>query len=96
MAATSTFRASFRQARTQRAAEATRRPPRTPIAVHLARALARALPSLAALRTVVLSLAGLGLMSYAAWLWIHPLGYAAGGLSLLAIEYLSSDRRGAG
>lgn len=97
-----TFRNTWRNERTSRAARAARRAnrqPRTPLAVHLARALARAVPSstaLRTLRTVLLSLAGLGLLSYAAWLWLHPLGYAAAGLSLLAVEYLVSSDRGRG
>lgn len=94
MAVTSTFRASFRQARTDRAAK--RRPPRTPLAVHLGRILAKALPSLAALRTAVLSLAGFGLIDYAVWTWSHGVGYAAIGVSVLAVEYLISSDRGGG
>lgn len=92
MAATSTFRASFRQAR----AEATRRPPRTPIAVRLGRTLGRLLPHLAALRTFVLSLVGLGLLSYAAWMLAAPAGLAVAGISVLVLEYLVSSDGGRG
>lgn len=90
--------ASYRQARTDRAANAARRPPRTPLAVHIGRGLARITPRLAALRTAVLSVAGFGCIDYAAWLWIHAAGYAAIGVSILAVEYLitSDSRRGGG
>lgn len=85
----------FRRTRADRASAAARRPPRTPLAVRIGRALGKALPRLAALRTAVLSIAGFGLIDYAAWTWVPAVGYAAAGLSLLAIEYLiSTDRSG--
>lgn len=97
------FRTSFRQERSNRAAaHAARRnsqPSRTPLAVHLARALARAIPTTATLRTLrtlLLSLTGLGLLSYAAWMLAAPAGLAAAGISVLVLEYLVSSDRGRG
>lgn len=42
------------------------------------------------IRTVALTVAGLGCVVAAAWLVAVPLGLLAGGLSLLALEYLST------
>ena len=86
MATPSTFLTAFR---TQRASAIPRRR-RTPLLVHLGRFAARILPTLAGLRTVVLSVAGFGALTAAAWTVALPLGLAAAGVSLLLLEYLGS------
>ncbi|WP_049562226.1 hypothetical protein [Nonomuraea sp. SBT364] len=87
-------RVGFRQAfRTERAA-ATPRPPRTPLAVRAARWLARRLPAWPAIRTLLLSVAGFGMLTAAAWTLHVAAGLAVGGVSLLVLEALSGgDRR---
>lgn len=42
-------------------------------------------------RTAVLTLAGFGGLTAAAWTVALPLGLAAGGVSCLVLEYLTSD-----
>jgi len=87
---------SARQAfRAGRAAKAvTPRPPRTPLTVRAARWLARRLPAWHAVRTLLLSVAGFGMLTAAAWMLHVAAGLAAGGVSLLVLEALSgSDRR---
>jgi hypothetical protein len=86
-----TFGQAFRIERHSR--DATSRPPRTPYTVRAARVLARLLPRWAALRTLLLSVAGFGLLTAAAWYIAVPLGLAVGGISLLVLEALSGDRR---
>lgn len=80
---------------TERAAAArTPRAPRIPLTVRAARWLARRLPTWAALRTLLLSLAGFGMLTAAAWTLHVAAGLAVGGVSLLILESLSgSDRR---
>lgn len=86
-----TFGQAFRIER--RVRDVTSRPPRTPYTVRAARVLARLLPRWAALRTLLLSVAGFGLLTAAAWCIAVPLGLAVGGISLLVLEALSGDRR---
>jgi hypothetical protein len=57
--------------------------------VRAARIAARVLPRWKQARTVVLSVAGFGCLSAAAWTVAMPLGLAAAGLSVLLIEYLA-------
>ncbi|MGW6502954.1 hypothetical protein [Nonomuraea angiospora] len=86
----STFRQAFR---TERQAAASR-PPRTPLTIRAARFLARRMPRWAALRTLLLSLAGFGMLTAAAWQLHTAAGLAVGGISLLVLEALSGgDRR---
>jgi hypothetical protein len=75
--------------RTERATTHTK-PRRTPLLVHIGRAAARLLPRWRQLRTIVLSLAGFGLISAAAWTVALPLGLLAAGISVLVIEYLTT------
>lgn len=75
------------------AARAPRRP-RIPLTVRAARFLARRLPAWAAIRTLLLSLAGFGMLTAAAWQLHTAAGLAVGGVSLLILESLSGgDRR---
>ncbi len=70
------------------------RRPRVPLTVRAARAAARLLPRWAAIRTLVLSVAGLGLLTAAAWTLHLAAGLAVAGVSLLILEALSGgDRR---
>ncbi|MEU6781479.1 hypothetical protein ABZ912_19925 [Nonomuraea angiospora] len=66
---------------------------RTPLTVRVARVLARRLPSWAALRTLLLSLAGFGMLTAAAWTLHMAAGLAVGGISLLILESLSGGER---
>lgn len=87
---------SIRQAfRIERLARETApRPPRTPLTVRAARTVARLLPRWSTIRTAVLSVAGFGLLTAAAWYLHIAAGLAVGGVSLLILEALSgSDRR---
>lgn len=83
----SSFRDGFAQQRATRKA----RPPRTPLLARAGRLAARVLPTWQTVRTTTLSVAGFGAISYGAYEWIEPLGYAAAGVSLLLIEYLTSS-----
>lgn len=84
---------NFAQAWTAgRAARATRRP-RTPLLAHAGRALGRILPTWDGIRRVTLSLSGFGSISYAAWTVNEAAGYAAAGLSLLILEWLTGSDR---
>jgi hypothetical protein len=79
------------------AAERSARRPRrtrTPLLVHAGRLAARVLPRWATIRTLLLSLAGFGCLTAAAWSVATWAGLAVAGVSLLLIEYLtsSSDR----
>lgn len=80
---------AYRQARAERAA----RRPRVPLTVRAARWAGRRLPAVAAVRTFVLSVAGFGLLTLAAWELHHAAGLAAGGVSLLILEALSGGER---
>jgi hypothetical protein len=48
-------------------------------------------PTLRSLRGVVLTVGGLGLLTAAAWDWTRIAGLAAGGVSLLIVNWLSSE-----
>lgn len=43
-----------------------------------------------ALRSLVLTLVGLGALSYAAYQWHHAVGWAVGGVSLLLLDHLTT------
>jgi hypothetical protein len=66
---------------------------RTPLLVRLGQAAARILPSWATIRTAVLSIAGFGLVTAAAWQLHTAAGLAVGGVSLLILEALSGGER---
>ncbi|MET8864660.1 hypothetical protein ABZW11_17120 [Nonomuraea sp. NPDC004580] len=83
------FRAERTNARAARAARA----PRVPYTVRAALWLARRLPSWAAIRTLLLSVAGFGLLTAAAWTLHMAAGLAVGGISLLVLEALSGGER---
>lgn len=68
------------------------RRPRTPLLERVARRAARVLPTVAAARTILLSLAGFGLLTAAAWSLATWAGLATAGTSLLIIEYLTADQ----
>lgn len=82
---------SFGQA--YKAARANRPPrqQRPPILATLGRLLGRLLPTWAAVRTLVLSLAGFGLLVTAAFTLHVAAGLAASGVCLLVLEYLTSS-----
>jgi hypothetical protein len=65
------------------------RVPRTPVAVRVARAVARALPEWKRFRRTCLVTGGFALLTCSAWLLAVPLGLAAGGVSLLLLDLLS-------
>lgn len=81
----------FRTERTN--AARTPRAPRIPYTVRAARWLARRLPAWAAVRTLLLSVAGFGLLTAAAWTLHLAAGLAVGGISLLILESLSGSER---
>lgn len=89
MASWSAATSAYRQAR----ADVRARPARVPLTVRTARLLARVLPRWAVLRTLVLSLAGFGCLTYAAFQWTPIAGWIAAGVSCLAIEALSGGER---
>jgi ABC-type nitrate/sulfonate/bicarbonate transport system substrate-binding protein len=64
---------------------------RTPAAALLGRFAARTAHAAAAARRALLTLGGFGLIDYAAWEVAHPLGYLAGGVSLLVLDWLTSE-----
>ena len=83
-------RRSFGQTfKAERANRAPRRP-RTPLLTRVAKLAAHTLPSWSALRMFVLTVAGLGLLTGAAWTVCLALGLAAAGVSLLLLEWLLS------
>jgi hypothetical protein len=86
-----TFSEAFRSER----ATAARAPraPRIPYTVRAARWLARRLPAWHALRTLLLSVAGFGLLTAAAWTLHVAAGLAVAGVSLLVLEALSGGER---
>jgi hypothetical protein len=88
---TAGFMDAFRVAR--KAVTARPRAPRIPFTVRAARFLARRLPSWAALRTLLLSVAGFGMLTAAAWMLHMAAGLAVGGISLLILESLSGGER---
>lgn len=59
----------------------------------VARFAARRLPRWAQVRTLVMSVAGFGLITAAAWTVAVPLGLLVGGLSLLVVEMLNAPER---
>jgi hypothetical protein len=78
--------------RTERAAR-TPRTPRIPLTVRAARWLARRLPAWHAIRTLLLSVAGFGCITAAAWTLHFAAGLAVAGVSLLVLEALSGGER---
>ncbi len=78
--------------RTYKAERANRAPrrPRTPLLVRAAKLAAAVLPTWSAFRTFVLTVAGLGLLTFAAWTVSLALGLAAAGVSALLLEWLLS------
>lgn len=91
-----TLTEAYRAARTQRRP----RPARTPVLVLLGRLLVmlgtllgRRVPSWSQVRTTVLTVGGLGLVTVGAWNWSHPVGFAVAGASLLVVEMLSGSDR---
>lgn len=85
---------AFSQAFKAERSTAIPRPPRTPLTIRAARALARVLPRWAAVRTATLSTTGFGLITAAAWQVHTVAGLAVAGVSLLILEALSGgDRR---
>lgn len=87
MATIETFRTAFRTER----ATVRPRPPRTPLLVHAGRAAGRLVTLLPRLRTAAFSIGGLAGITAGAFQVHTGLGLAAGGLSLLVLEYLTSD-----
>jgi hypothetical protein len=79
----------WQDARTIRAARGAR-PDYTPVLLRMVRVLATALPSWSRVRTTVLTLAGFAFLDYAAWRFNLIAGCVAVGVSLLALEALSS------
>lgn len=60
------------------------------ISAGLARVRERRRVNWAEVRSTLLTVGGLGMLSFAAWGWHHLVGYAAAGASLLVIEFLTS------
>ncbi|MEV0382874.1 hypothetical protein [Nonomuraea sp. NPDC050643] len=77
----------------RQAAARSPRAPRVPYTVRAARWLARRLPAWPALRTLLLSLAGFGMLTAAAWTLHLAAGLAVGGISILILESLSGGER---
>lgn len=78
-----------------RAERATARPPknRTPVLVHLGRALGRVLPTWDAVRSFVLTLSGFGAFTAGAFQAATWAGWVALGVSLIALEFLTGGER---
>lgn len=76
-----------------RAERATARPRkhRTPLLTRAGRQAARILPGLIALRTLLLSVCGFGLITAAFWTLNLAAGLAASGISFLVLEYLTAS-----
>lgn len=87
MATLQAFTSAYRAERAAR-----RRRTRTPLLICVARLLARTIPTWRKVRTTLLSLAGFGCLTAAAWTVNLTLGLAAAGLSVLLVEFLSGDR----
>ncbi len=68
------------------------RKPAPAIVVRAVRALAGRLPTWQGVRTFAYTAAGLGLVDYAIWQANDLAGYAAGGVSLLWLEYAGRRR----
>lgn len=81
------FRAAYRAERADRRP----RKPRTPLLVHAARAAARLVNAAAGARSTALTIAGFGTLDYAAFRFDEIAGWAAVGLSLLVVEWLTSS-----
>lgn len=93
---TATITGAYRAERSSQSATNGHRPrrPRTPVLVHVGRFAARAVHRWHAIRTVVLAVAALCLATAAAWIQFGlAAGLAAGALSLLVLEVLSSEER---
>jgi hypothetical protein len=86
---TDTYR-TVRLARNHNGHTAVTKPVRTPILIVLAGLLARWMPAPEQVRRVVLSVAGFGAITVAAWMIAVPLGLLVGGFALLVLEALSS------
>lgn len=89
--AVTTFSEAFTTTRAEAAAKP--RPPRVPLTIRAARFAARRLPRWRTIRTAVLSVAGFGMLTAAAWTLHLAAGLAAGGVSLLILEALSGGER---
>lgn len=84
------FRDAYAQQRAARLRQ--QRPRRTPLLVRAGRLAARALPTWAGFRRLVLSVSGFGCLTAAAWQWSLIAGLVALGTSLLILEALTGDR----
>lgn len=87
MALLGTFTTAFKDER----AITHRRTPRIPLLVRAGRLAGRLLPSLLALRTLLLSVCGFALITAAFWTLNLAAGLAAAGISLLVLEYLTAS-----
>lgn len=65
--------------------------PRTPLLAVLGVLAARVLVAAPKARTAVLTVGGFGCLTAAAWTVAVPLGLAVAGVSLLVLEWLTSD-----
>lgn len=82
-----TLRAAYRAER----ATATPRKTRTPLLAHLGRAAGRVVTHAARARSAALTLSGMGALDYAAFRLDQIAGIAAIGVSLLVLEWLTTD-----
>lgn len=87
--ATLSLRSFGQTFKAERANRAPRRH-RTPLLTRVAKLAAHTLPTWSALRTFILTIAGLSLLTTAAWTVAIGLGLAAAGVSLLVLEWLLS------
>jgi hypothetical protein len=79
--------AAWKGGRTEKA----RRGGSTALLVTVVAFLSRRLPTLRKFRSAILQTTALGFLDYAAYSWHHIVGYAAIGVSLFLLEYLTSD-----
>lgn len=91
--ATPAARLTLRQAYRAERAVATPRPPRTPLTIRAAQWAAKHLPRWSTIRTAVLSTAGFGCLTAAAWLLHIVAGLAVLGISFFLLEALSKGER---
>lgn len=89
MTTTAAFREELARLRAQPA-----RAPRRALLTTLAVVAARVVAALPRARTAVLSVAGFGCLTAAAWTVGTGAGLAAAGVSLLVLEYLANDGGG--
>ena len=86
---------AFRDERQGQIATNGHRPPRTPVAISLARWLARRLPRLAAVRRILCHLAAAVCACSAVWLtWGLAAMLAAAAVSFVALDLIAGDPRG--